>query len=218
MSKASWAWMLSSVALLSLFAASAVLASEAPFRDLRERVLAAAQPAFRGWIEGLPAERLADFGFRSSAEARQATLLRPIPSYAPDRFKGVTRERVEAALESPPDAWLVPVAAGGEVVCLVTVETRPGRPPEAIEFGKTWAAQRLGAGLQAARGMDDLRFLVFVNPNVDLLLVRRPDGHGWRWLNLLGANVGAAHPLESRQIDELLKKIQDTPLQEIHFP
>ena len=225
MSKLSWAWMLSCIALLALFAATAtaVLASEAPFRDLREQVLTAARPAFRGWIEGLPAERLADFGFRSPAEARQATLLRPIPSYAPDRSRGVTRKRVETALESPPDAWLVPVATGGEVVCLITVETRPGRSPEVIELGKAWAARRLEAGLRSLRetgGLpwDDLRFVVFVNPNVDLLLVRRPGGKGWRWLNLLGSTASEAHSLESRQIDELLQRIQDTPPQEIPFP
>jgi hypothetical protein len=38
MSKASWVWPLSSVALFSLFAAAAVLAAEAQFRGVRERV------------------------------------------------------------------------------------------------------------------------------------------------------------------------------------
>lgn len=194
-----------------------------PLRDIRKRVLAAARPAFRRWLGSLPPERLTDFGFRTPGEADRATLLPPIPSYAPERSRGLSRERIEATLESPPDSWLVPVSTGGEVVCLITVETAAGRPPEVVEFGKTWAARRLAAGLHSLgevgdRQPGDLRFVAFVDPNVDLLLARRADGRGWRWLNLLGPTVAEALPLDLRQIDELLRRIQNTQPRDVPFP
>lgn len=190
-----------------------------PLQALRDRALAVARPAFSAWIGSLAPERMPAFGFPSPEEARRADLLPAIPLYRPRRSPdALTRREIEALLDSPPDTWLVPVEVGEHIVALVTVDVGPGRPPEAIEFGKPWAASRLDAGVRllkerGAPRWEDLRFLGFHSPNVDLLLLR--SGRNWEWLELGGTTAGEALRMSPARIEELLAKIRDQPVQEV---
>jgi hypothetical protein len=214
-------WFVIGLAVIAgLFAGRAAAAPAEPWGGVRERVLAAARPAYHRWLDSLAPERAPAFGFRSLAEARGASLLPPIPFYVPDRRGGaLTRARIEALVESPSSTWLVPVAVEGRVVALVTLETRAGREPEVTEFGKAWAANRLEAGLerlekQGKRRGEELRFVAFFSPTMDVLLARRRGDRRWSWLELSGTTSGKAEVLDAAAIETRLARIRETDLQE----
>ena len=190
------------------------------WRGVRERVLAAARPAYLQWLGDLAPDRAPAFGFRSMEEARRAELLLPIPFYIPDRARdALTRERIEVLVERPASTWLVPVAVDGRVVALVTMQAQAHQEPQAIEFGKAWAANRLEAGLRrleedGRRRGAEFRFIAFFSPNMDVLLVRPQGDRGWMWLELSGTTAGRADVLDPAQIETHLARMRDSGLRE----
>jgi hypothetical protein len=214
------------LALLVLGALAVLPAGEAegfssdPWRSVRERVVAAARPAYLRWLGSLAPDRAREFGFRSLDEARQAEILLPIPYYVPDRSgDALTRGQIETLVESPSSTWLVPVAVEGRVVALVTMGTQASQEPEAIEFGKPWAANRLEAGFRrlekdGRRRGADVRFIAFFSPNMDVLLVRPKGDRGWLWLELSGTAAGNAEVLDAAEIETRLARIRDAGLRD----
>ena len=173
---------------------------------VRREVERSAAPVFRSWLDSLGDAALPNFGFASRAEARSARLLMPIPYVLPPR-KLALRE-LETFLAEAPGVWLVPAAVGTRVVCLVSVNAAPGERVEAVEFGKTWAANRLDAGIRAAGSppqeqWSGFRIVTFVSPRIELLAFRGGD-RKWKWWRLTGAEQASASPLSNRELTALL--------------
>jgi len=179
-------------------------------------VTAAAQAALGPWIESIPTDQLERYGFGSAEEAARASLLEPLPSYSPSRFADdFSRSWIESQLDEPALSWLVPVAVDRKIVCMIVVDTPVGGQPQAVEFGKSFAANRLSAGLRLLGGADhvawrELRFLSYLGPNVDLLLLREASGT-WRWLNLEGTFEGSATEIGELGISELIEMLRLPP-------
>lgn len=195
--------------LLCCCGAGRLDAVDDPTRDVISGV---AESAFRAWIEAVPPQGLASFGFRSEEERDRARTLPPIPFVTPRRDS--SREQVESELHARPVTWMVPVAVDRRVACLVMVEDPEGEAPRAVELGKTFAANRLDAALRwlgwpPEERWRDLRFLSFVSPNLDLLLIEEPGG-SWRWLNLHGTVEPEAVEIEDEEIADLLEIVRRT--------
>ena len=199
-----------------LFLVSASLAAT-PDEAIRSNIVAAAKPAFESWVRDIPDDRFGDFGLQSREASAKARLLSPIPLHTPSRrSEDLNREKVEAVLSDLPALWLVPVELGGRVVCLVVMDTSDGGAPAPVEFGKSFAAARLDAGLRAlgtsgSTRAEDLRFLSFVGPPMDLLLHRQPNGK-WRWINLLGIGAPRAEVLDRDGVSAVLDELKKTPV------
>lgn len=180
---------------------------------LREAVHDVASAALGPWIESIPTQDLERYGFRSAEEAARASLLEPLPMYSPSRrYSDFGRSWIESVLDEPATSWLVPVSVNRGIVCLIVVDAPRGGPLEAVEFGKSFSANRLSAGLRLLGGAEsvawgELRFLSFVGPNVDLLLLREAPGT-WRWLRLEGTYEATAAELAEPGVSELLATLR----------
>ena len=189
--------------------------SKEPMLEARRAAESVAARGFRSWIESIPDESLAGFGFASRAEAASAEVLVPIPYLMPPRDRGpLNRRSIENDLDRAPVMWLVPVRVGQRIVALVTVESPPGEKPRAIEYGKPWAASRLDAGIRAAGSplpalWTGFRFVAFASPRVDLLVFRGAD-RTWNWWRLTGTEPGSASRLSPADLSSLLAEIAAT--------
>jgi hypothetical protein len=180
--------------------------------SIRDSVLAVAEPALRSWLHSMSPERLEMYGWTND-RLPHAKLLVPIPYYMPSRSEGdLERNRIEETLDELPLMWLVPVTDGTRIVSLIVVDTLENKPPKAVEFGKSFAANRLDAGIRALKELSteqwrNLRVLRFFNPNIDLLIFRNRDGV-WRWFNLTGTYKGKAIELDADSITGILNKLR----------
>jgi hypothetical protein len=118
---------------------------------------------------------------------------------------------IENDMKQPPSLWAVPIAVDTRIVCLVVVETPKGKSPEAIEFGKSYAANRINAAIHHLNWPNQeewkkLRYLSFVEPVVDLMLYYDSSGK-WHWLNLLGTVEGQAMELSPQEVKNLLSSL-----------
>jgi len=183
--------------------------------SVRESVIAVAEPALRSWLNSMSLRDLDRYGW-SSNEVKRAKLLTPIPYYMPSRLENnLDRNRIEETLDQLPLTWLVPVTNGSRILSLITVETQEGKPPKAVEFGKSFTANRLDAGIRALKELSieqwrNLRFLGFVSPTIDLLLFRNEDGV-WRWFNLTGTYEGKTTELDANSITRILNELRKAP-------
>jgi hypothetical protein len=186
----------------------------AEFRSLAATVSRSAEPALRSWLASIDRSAISNYGFRSPDEMQRAALLPPIPYFTPERKRATppSKPSIEANLDELPTSWLVPVRIDDRIACVIVVDTIPGRPPEATEYGKTYTANRLTAGLRRLGWPNhidwrNLRFLSFVDPNTDLLL-HRTSARGWTWVNLAGTTAAEAVILTPEQLSSLLQLLR----------
>lgn len=187
------------------------LPSQDPLIHLRIQVKSVADSALPTWIHQIPIEQLHKYGFDSKEEAGRSKVQQPIPFFSPPRARDkLIRQEIESAVEGRPLTWIVPVALNGQIRCLLIIDALDGHLPEVVEFGKTFAANRLNAGIRAldlyGKDWGGLRFLSFVDPTVDLLLFRNVN-KTWKWLRLLGTEEGRAIELGHNEITPLLASL-----------
>ena len=211
-------WIASAVlTLLALLIAIPLEAADGARSDkILEAIRNVAEPAFRAWISSVPERQIGAYGFSSLEESQRARLLTPIQFVTPQReARLVNRAEIESRLDEMATTWMVPVAVGDRIACLIIVETADDAEPEVVEQGKTYTARRLDAGIRLLRRdapetPQDLRYLSFASPNVDLLL-RRRSGE-WEWLDLTGTTEAVARRLDKDEVLNLLRRIRETDL------
>lgn len=185
------------------------------YNEFQQEILSVVEPELKTWLASIPPEMLDGFGFHSAEEKSRARLLDPIPFSTPLRSKDqLKKTKIEKSLEEKPISWLVPVAVDQRIVAVVVVDTVQGKEPTPVEFGKTYTANRLDAGIKALgwptkEKWHDLRYLSFVSPNYDLLLCRKE--RSWVWLNLRGTLEGTAHKMSLGEINVLLEQLSHIP-------
>lgn len=178
-------------------------------------VLNIAKPAFHQWLSGLPDDRITDFGFRNPGEAGNAQLMMPVPAFFPIRKpESLERSWIEDATSVAPHKWIVPVAVGERIVCLVVIDRKEKGELVASEFGKTYAANRLDAGYRLLGWPSksipaDMRFISFFDPVYELLLAKAAD-EGWVWINLTGTTSASAQIMNSADIQKVLGTLHET--------
>ena len=186
-----------------------------PFKQLREEVANIAASALPVYLAKIPKERISDFGFQSPEELPKAILLPPISLSVPVRKAALlNRIHVEKSLAERPITWIIPISVGERIACLIHIDSIDGKKPEAVMFGDNYRAKRLESGLRLFgwpnfSRWQDLRFLSFYEPTVDLLLVQEGSGQ-WSWLNLKGTLNANPIPLDANGIDELIGIIKNT--------
>lgn len=179
---------------------------------IREEVAKVGDTSLRYWLGEIPKGDLKRYGFSSGEEALLAKTLTPIPYYTPSREREkLKREYIEKQLEKPPPSWLIPVAVEQRIVCLIMVDAPTGKQPEAVEFGKTFAANRLDAAIRTLKLPGEaewrqLRFLSFVEPPVDILISGDQNGN-LRWFNLLGTSEPEVSELRPEDISNVLNDL-----------
>ena len=181
------------------------------YNQFQQQILSVVEPELKTWLASIPPEMLDGFGFHSAEEKSRASLLDPISFSTPLRSKDqLKKAKIEKALEEKAISWLVPVVVDQRIVAVVVVDTVQGKEPTPVEFGKTYTANRLDAGIRALgwptkEKWHDLRYLSFVSPNYDLLLYRKE--RSWVWLNLRGTLDGTAHKMSLGEIEALLEQL-----------
>lgn len=182
---------------------------------LREEVADVAASALPVYLAKISKERISEFGFQSPEELPKAILLPPIPLFMPVRKVDLlNRGYVEKSLGERPITWIIPISVGGRIACLIHIDSINGKKPEAVMFGDNYRAKRLESGLRLFgwphfSRWQDLRFLSFYEPTVDLLLVQEGSDQ-WRWLNLKGTLNATPIPLDANGVGELLGIIKNT--------
>jgi hypothetical protein len=181
--------------------------------DTRADVMAEATRALPTWLASVTPDRLQEFGFASASDTARARALMAIPLRTPART--LSRQELEATLHQPSPLWIVPIAVGSRIACLMILDTNSGRP-QVAEFGKTFAAQRLDAAIRllAPARVDLSRavMLSYVSPVTDLLLVDTGAGR-WRWFNLTGTTDAKASEMTPDDVTQQLERLR-APIRE----
>jgi hypothetical protein len=177
------------------------------------------------WLERIPSGRLVEFGFKDGKELRQARLLPPIATAMPSRTRGnvLDRAAVEAVLSSNPAEWVVPVAVGERIACLLVLMLQTTGDWAVASFGSTLRATRLQDGLVALGGVkrapfDRLHLVVFYEPNREFLLVRQSSDTGWDWYDIDAPRGRAPTVMDDPDIAASLTKIRNSPPSQNDLP
>jgi len=167
--------------LLSLLLPGLVLADgQAPAEVQR-----AAEAGLPDFLAALPLHSLADYGFRSPAEAKQASLDHPyhIHTLPPSALTGaISREALSPRLRTT-DMWLFPVMVEGEprVTLLVDLTSDGYR---AVQLGNTilpsllaaWEARLPTEAMRRDLGAYEVRFVRLPQAYSDFLLITSASG------------------------------------------
>lgn len=179
---------------------------------LRQDVEAVAAPAFREWVRSQPEDELRRFGFASRSAANAARVLTAIPVITPRQDEGpISRIVVEASLDRMPSTWIVPISVDGRIVILVGVDAPRGEELKVVAYGKTFAANRLEAGIRALgsppiKEWSNLRLVSFPVPTLDLLVLRSTSAM-WTWWRLTGTEQGVAERLSVNEVQTTFDRI-----------
>lgn len=108
--------------------------------------------------------------------------------------------------------WIVPIAVARRIACVVVIQESAGKGLEAIEFGKIFLANRIGAAIKLLEGTESrsggqFRLLSFFDPTVDLFLQKTNEGR-WRWINLQGTVEAHATEMSAPEIENFLAEVR----------
>ncbi len=186
-----------------------------PFKQLREEVANVAASALPVYLAKMPKEHINDFGFQSLEDTLKATLLPPIPTFQPNRdAKRLNLNDIEKSLDEQPVFWFVPIAVNDHIACLIHIHSDEGNQLKAVMFGDNYRANRIESGLRLLgwpkfNGWQNLRFLSFYEPTIDLLL-NQEKKEQWKWINLRGTSSVSPIFLKEDEISQLLNIIKKT--------
>lgn len=107
-------------------------------------VVQAAVDGLGYFLERLPTEIIANYGFSSKEELSQATVGDPFRVYTitPDKIMSYNKKIEFSSLISPTSLWLFPVLCHGEVRTILTVDLVQGKQ-EAVAIGSSRLARQL---------------------------------------------------------------------------
>jgi len=184
------------------------------FSSDRKKVADFSASVLSGYLSRLPKNRAGDYGFRLPEHISKATLLSPIPIFFPDRVRSMERSVIEKSLETRPDLWVVPLVVDGYIPCLLKIDLNIQGQPEVETFGGSYQANRIEAGLRllgwpGVLEWQKLSLLSFYEPTIDLLLMQK-NNKEWEWLNLEGTVEARSKRLDIKDIDLLIKHINET--------
>ncbi len=149
------------------------------------KVQRAAEAGLPDFLAALPLDSLADYGFHSADETREASLGHPyrIHTLPPGALTAaISREALSPLLRTT-DMWLFPVMVGGEPRVMLLVDLTPDGY-RAVQLGNTtlpsllaaWEARLPTEAMRRDLGACDVRFVRVPQAYSDFLLITSADG------------------------------------------